>query len=143
MRRCISLMLALVMAVGGAAGCGEKPSGESARGKENVVQQAPANNAEREKYLRDNIAKISQENFPDNLRNTWKILNFTHKETQTYIEVEPEPKDVGYDKFIYVMNYSQNDRTPLCVGVYCLTKGEYSLLCAEPGWEAKLPKILK
>ncbi len=95
---------------------------------------------EREKFLQENIAKISQENFPENQKNTWKILSFLHKDTQTYVEVEPEPKDVGYDKFVYVIDYSKRGQLPACVGGYSWTAGQYLLMFS--AGDEKLPKTI-
>jgi len=97
--------------------------------------------ADREIYLRENISRISMENFPDNQNNTWKILSFSHDKNLTYVEVEPDPKDVGYDRFKYAMNFSQQGQPPVCVGAYSWEKGIYSLLFTDDGWETKLPKV--
>jgi hypothetical protein len=139
-----SLKLVLVLALLVTSGCGENQGTQTKPTKELVPQEITSRNTsmhtEREKYLQENIAKISQENFPDNLKNTWKILSFVHKNTQTYVEVEPEPKDVGYDKFVYVMDYSKRGQLPACVGGYSWTAGQYSLLFS--AGDEKLPKTI-
>jgi len=103
------------------------------------VAQEKRQYQDREEYLRKNIDRISKENFPDDQKNTWKILGFTHRETQTYVEVEPSPKTVGYDKFKYLMDFSRKADAPACVAVYAWEKGKYSLLFTEQGWEKKVP----
>jgi len=94
----------------------------------------------RENYLRKNIDAISKENFPDNQEDTYMILGFSHKANQTYVEVEPHSKDVGYDRYKYLMDYS-GEEAPTCVAVYCWERGKYSLLCNAQGWEKKVPYI--
>ncbi|GEM_PF-878580 len=96
---------------------------------------------DREQYLRENIDRISKAEFPENWKNAWAILGFRHEGARTYVEVEPAPKDVGYDRFKYLMDFSSS-KAPVCVAVYCWDKGRFSLLCTVPGWEKKVPQTV-
>jgi len=116
-------------------GVGKKISAAGARGTDEK-----SDFKDRENYLRKNIDAISKEEFPDNQEGTYTILGFSHRVNQTYVEVEPHPSNVGYDKFKYLMDYSGKD-APTCVAVYCCEGGEYSLLYTAQGWENEVPYI--
>lgn len=58
--------------------------------------------AKRELFLKDNIVRLAEVEFPDNKGILWNILSFDHKAHLTYIEVEPTPATLEY----HVINLS-------------------------------------
>jgi hypothetical protein len=48
---------------------------------------------EQEQYIRDNIASIAEEAFPDNIGNEWIIHNILEHPEGIEVEVEPRPSN--------------------------------------------------
>ena len=82
--------------------------------------------AERELFLRDNIVRLAEAEFPDNKGIQWNILRFEHKAHLTYVEAEPNPSTVGYPRFKFAVSF-KNPEMPRVIGTYCFKDGQYSL----------------
>lgn len=83
--------------------------------------------AKREAFLKDNIVRLAETEFPNNKGIQWNILSFEHKAHLTYVEVEPAPATVGYPRFKFAVSF-KNPETPRVIGTYCFKDGQYSLL---------------
>ena len=81
----------------------------------------------REAFLKDNIVRLAETEFPDNKGIQWNILSFEHKAHLTHVEVEPTPATVGYPRFKFAVSF-KNPETPRVIGTYCFKDGQYSLL---------------
>jgi len=91
----------------------------------------------RMRFIKENIKKIADEQFPDNTHNTWKIWSTTHDGKFTYVKVIPTPNDVGYDSFKFLF-YFENDDVGEKIAVYSFENKEYSLLNYKPEWKGKI-----
>ncbi len=56
-----------------------------------------------ENIIRNNIQSIGDESFPDSVVE-WGIANLFCKGQYGFVEVVPKPNEVGYEKFIFVIN---------------------------------------
>jgi hypothetical protein len=83
--------------------------------------------AKREAFLKDNIVRLAETEFPDNKGIQWNILSFEHKAHLTHVEVESTPATVGYPRFKFAVSF-KNPETPRVIGIYCFKDGQYSLL---------------
>lgn len=83
--------------------------------------------AKRESFLKGNISRLAEAEFPDNKGVQWKILSIVHKAHMAHVEVEPVPATVGYPRFKFVVSF-KNPESPLVIGVFCFENGQYSLL---------------
>jgi len=83
--------------------------------------------AKREAFLKDNIVRLAEAEFPDNKGLQWNILSFEHKAHLTYVEVEPTPATVGYSRLKFAVTF-KNPETPRVIGTYGFKDGQYSLL---------------
>ncbi len=86
--------------------------------------------AKREAFLRDNIVRLAEAEFPDDKGIQWNILSFEHKAHLTHVEVEPTPATVGYPHFKFAVSF-KNPEMPRIIGTYCFKDGQYSLLGAK------------
>ena len=82
--------------------------------------------ARRESFLKDNIVRLAEAEFPDNKGIQWNILSFEHKAHLTYVEAEPNPSTVGYPRFKFAVSF-KNPEMPRIIGTYCFKDGQYSL----------------
>lgn len=82
---------------------------------------------QRETFLKENIARLAETEFPDQKGLQWNILNFEHKAHLTYAEVEPTPATIGYPRIKFAVSF-KNPETPRVIGTYCFKDGQYSLL---------------
>lgn len=86
--------------------------------------------AKRESYLRDNIVRLAEAEFPDNKGIQWNIISIEHKAHLTHVEAEPVPANLGYPRFKFVVSF-KNPEMPRIIGTYCFKDGQYSLFCAK------------
>lgn len=99
-------------------------------------------NADRESRISGSLGAIGAENFPDNPDNTWNLLESRHLGEQTFTLVEPEPNDVGYDRFVFVFCFQEGDAAFVTTAIYCLESGAFSLLATTPECVDPLPRVL-
>ncbi len=98
-------------------------------------------NEAREAYIQKHITWFCEEEFPDDTGIQWPILGFQHHDGLVFVEVEPQPNQVGYDKFKFVFSF--NDPQKVCiVATYCWENEEFSLLSCMPEMSDKLPPVL-
>jgi hypothetical protein len=84
--------------------------------------------SEQAQYIRDHITGIAEAAFPDNIGNEWKILNLTETTNGFEVEVEPNPDNVGYSRFHFIIKFTAPDK-PDIVKCYCLNNsGTWELL---------------
>ncbi len=55
----------------------------------------------------------------------WQIVSARDDQQLTYVEVEPVPKEVGYDKFVFVISFEKEEGS--LIAAYCLEKDGYYL----------------
>jgi len=82
--------------------------------------------AKRESYLRDNIVRLAEAEFPDNKGIQWNIISLEHKAHLTYVVVEPNPANLDYPRFKFAVSF-KNPEMPRVIGIYCFKDGQYSL----------------
>jgi hypothetical protein len=97
---------------------------------------------ELEKYVREHIVEIAEEQFPDNPDLEWNIHRFEYRDGLTIVEVEPETDEVGYSRFKFVVSPTESGDVDVDA-IYCLKDGVYSLLSTSYGLKKKLPKFIK
>ena len=86
--------------------------------------------AKRELFLKDNIVRLAEAEFPDNKGVRWTILSLEHKAHLTYVIVEPNPATRDYPRFKFVVSF-KNPEMPRVIGTYCFKDGQYSLFSAK------------
>lgn len=105
----------------------EAKTGIPPQKQETTVASEVGEHAKREAFLKDNIVRLAEREFPDNKGIQWNILSFEHKAHLSYIEAEPTPATVGYPRFKFAVSF-KNPETPRVIGTYCFKDGQYSLL---------------
>lgn len=83
--------------------------------------------AQRESFLKENIVRLAEKEFPDQKGLQWNIVSFEHKAHLTYAEVEPTPPTIGYPRIKLAVSF-KNPETPRVIGTYGFQDGQYSLL---------------
>lgn len=83
--------------------------------------------AQREAFLKENIVRLAEAEFPDQKGLQWNILSFEHKAHLTYAEAEPTPSTLGYPRIKFAVSF-KNPETPRVIGTYGFKDGQYSLL---------------
>lgn len=83
--------------------------------------------AKREAFLKDNIVRLAEAEFPDNKGIQWNIISLEHKAHLTYVVVEPNPATLDYPRFKFAVSF-KNPEMPRVVGIFCFENGQYSLL---------------
>ena len=71
---------------------------------------------------------------------SWSILNIFDDGHLSYVEVEPHPKEVGYDKFIFLIAFKRSG--PNLIATYCMEKGEFVLFSSSPDHGEAIPDKL-
>lgn len=84
----------------------------------------------RELFIKGNITRLAEAEFPDNKGIQWNILGFEHKAHLTYAEAEPVSVTLAYPRFKFVVSF-KNPEPPRVIGLFCFKDGQYSL------WSAK------
>lgn len=101
---------------------------------ENIPQKQEtaviSESAKRELFLKDNIVRLAEAEFPDNKGVQWTILSLEHKAHLTYVIVEPNPATLDYPRFKFAVSF-KNPEMPRFIGAYCFKDGQYSLLSAK------------
>src|SRR3989304_5426507 len=82
--------------------------------------------SKRESYLRDNIVRLAEAEFPDDKGIQWNIISLEHKAHLTYVVVEPNPANLDYPRFKFAVSF-KNPEMPRVIGIYCFKDGQYSL----------------
>jgi len=82
--------------------------------------------SKRESYLRDNIVRLAEAEFPDNKGIQWNIISLEHKAHLTYVVVEPNPANLDYPRFKFTVSF-KNPEMPRVIGIYCFKDGQYGL----------------
>ena len=81
----------------------------------------------REAFLKDNIVRLAEAEFPDNKGIQWNIISLEHKTHLTYVVVEPNPATLDYPRFKFTVSF-KNPEMPRVIGVFCFKDGQYSLI---------------
>lgn len=101
---------------------------------ENIPQKQEtaviSESAKRELFLKDNIVRLAEAEFPDNKGVQWTILSLEHKAHLTYVIVAPNPATLDYPRFKFAVSF-KNPEMPRVIGTYCFKDGQYSLLSAK------------
>ena len=85
------------------------------------------NQASREEWINANINEIGREAFPDNLEETWTVIDIQHDSDVSVVEAEATPATVGYPRFKFVMDFT-NPTRPTNRACHALEGAEWSLL---------------
>ena len=97
---------------------------------ENIPQKQEtaviSESARRELFLKDNIVRLAEAEFPENKGVRWTILSLEHKAHLTYVIVEPNPATRDYPRFKFAVSF-KNPEMPRVIGTYCFKDGQYSL----------------
>ena len=96
----------------------------------------------RDRRLSKSLSSICVDEVPDNEHNTWKLLKTLHTGARTYALIEPNPNDVGYDRFVFVFRFSGNDTDFVTLGVYSAEAGSYHLLSTTSECDETFPRLL-
>ncbi len=83
--------------------------------------------AGREVFLKDNIARLAEAEFPDNKGIQWNILSIEHKAHLANVEAEPVPPTLAYPRYKFVISF-KDQKTPRIIGIFCYKDGQYSPL---------------
>ena len=87
------------------------------------------------------VTALARETFPDNLHNSWRVLQTLELGEQTYVMVEPDPDDVGYSRFVFLL-VPGTDTAARCVATYCLEADAFPLLCKSRDCPSGVPSRL-
>lgn len=142
-----TLLLAAALAL---AACGDDDGGETADAPAagEVTTTAAADDAGETSELAEDDAEpgcaaaaadaaqaIGEEHFPDNPGVIWDVVGTSSDaEGRALVEVQPTPDEVGYPRFTFLVECSDDD--PELVATYALDGGAYVLLSttgADPG----------
>ncbi|NIS75230.1 MAG: hypothetical protein GTO08_08110 [Deltaproteobacteria bacterium] len=94
-----------------------------------------------EKYVTEHIVEIAEGIFVENLGLSWTIHGFELRDDLTYVEIEPQPDEVGYSRFKFVI-YSPGPEIAHVIACYCLENGAYSLLFTDSRFSRQFPERL-
>ena len=83
--------------------------------------------ASRDEWINANINEIGQEAFPDNLKETWTVIDIQHDSDVSVVEAEATPATVGYPRFRFVLDFT-NPTSPTNTACHVLKEGGWSLL---------------
>ncbi len=100
------------------------------RGQDAGVSREISEQARRELFLKDNILRLAETEFPNNKGIQWNILGFEHKAHLTHVEVEPVPANLDYPRFKFVVSF-KNPEMPRVIGMFCCKNGQYILYSAK------------
>ena len=112
----------------------QKDTGETTQTSEvkpNIVQPKQettfvSEEAKRESFLKENITRLAETEFPDNKGIQWNIISLEHKAHLTYVIVEPNPATLDYPRFKFTVSF-KNPEMPCVIGTYCFKDDQYSL----------------
>ncbi|MEC9093253.1 MAG: DUF3592 domain-containing protein [Planctomycetota bacterium] len=96
----------------------------------------------RAQTLEENITRWGREHIGtgDDTLVDWEIISSFDDQHLSYVEVEPFPKAVGYDKFIFVISFTEQPAD--LVATYCLEDGQFSLFSRNAETDEDLPDSL-
>lgn len=98
----------------------------------------PVSENDKEIFIQENIVDLAEESFPDSAGLAWIIHQIRHRDSMTYVEIEPDPPDAGYERFILAVSFRDPD-DPEVLGIYCWDNGEYQLLASNTELPFTLP----
>ena len=79
-------------------------------------------------YIRDHIAHIAEQAFPDNLGNEWFIHNIIEHPKGIEVEVEPIPDDIGYARLRFIIEFITPEEATISYCYILDDAGEWDLL---------------
>lgn len=89
------------------------------------------------------MSAVCHEDFPDNEENVWTLRKYLDLQKMIFVLMEPEPKDVGYDFFIFCMRVLPG-QPPNSIAIYAYNQGDdFSLLATAPGCPVDTPRSIK
>jgi hypothetical protein len=102
----------------------------------------PALDGPRAKMLEENITRWGREHIGsgDDTPVDWEIISSFDDGHLSYVEVEPFPNEVGYDKFIFVISFKI--QPPDLIATYCLEGGQFLLFSRNTDTDEELPDEL-
>ena len=83
--------------------------------------------AKRELFVKNNIARLAEAEFPDNKGTLWNILSFEHTAHLTCVKVEPTSATVGYPRLEFIISFEKPD-IPRVIRILDVKDGKYSLI---------------
>ncbi|NUO08819.1 MAG: hypothetical protein HUU08_09110 [Candidatus Brocadia sp.] len=95
--------------------------------QETTVSSEISEQTKRELFVKENIVRLAEAEFPDTKGIQWNIISFEHKAHLSKVEVEPTPATVGYPRLKFVISF-KNPEMPNIIGLFCFKDGQYSLL---------------
>ena len=98
--------------------------------------------APRDSLLTESLQSLCVNEFPDNEHNTWSLLKTLHIGARTFGLIEPEPNDVGYDRFVFVFSFSEYEKEFVTQAIYYDNGGRYYLLATTPDFDESLPGVV-
>ncbi len=116
------------------------PSGPPEPPSALTTQRARIPRSQVERYVREHVVEIAEENFPDDIGLEWEIRGFTHKGALSFAEVEPSGF-TGYERYQFVF-LTAEEGDPILIGEYAFEAGAYYLLATAPGCPEDLPNRL-
>jgi hypothetical protein len=100
-------------------------------------------NRERDQVIRERMNDIGRKSFPEDTGVSWAVLKIVHAGEYSFVESEPDSPDVGYPKFIFVLQFTESGK-PFQVACYCFDRKRWSLLCTAEGassdWQELFPE---
>ena len=99
--------------------------------------------ADRDATLSEIVPEICAESFPDNEDNIWHIQRTAHSDDTAYILVRPEPNDVGYDRFVLLVDFSVAETPTTAHAIYAQeAAANFSILSTEPDCPEDIPSMI-
>lgn len=99
--------------------------------------------ADRDATLSEIVPDICAESFPDNQDNTWHIERTAHSDDTAYVLVRPEPNDVGYDRFVLLVDFSVAEKPTAAPAIYAQeAASKFSILSTEPDCPGDIPSMI-
>lgn len=84
----------------------------------------------RELFIKDNIVRLAETEFPDNKGMQWNILSFFHTTHLTCVKVEPEHAVAGSPRFEFIVSF-ENAESPHVIRILSFKDGKYRLFRAK------------
>ncbi len=138
MKKLVSILCGLLF-----GGCNTTtPPTETATPEPPIVHEGIIPDGPRGQILADNITAWGREHVGtgDDTLVTWSILSARDENHLSYVEVAPEPDEVGYDKFVFVISFA--DEEPNLIATYCFEDGKFLMFSSNAEMEEDLPDEL-
>lgn len=84
----------------------------------------------RELFIKNNIVRLAEAEFPDNKGMQWNILSFFHTTHLTCVKVEPEHAVAGSPRFEFIVSF-ENAELPRVIRILSFKEGKYRLFRAK------------